>query len=87
MRPVPRRPLRSRHRDGFSGAIAALACLAALVLAPGAGAHEVPTDVTINLFVKPAGQRLELLVRVPMAAMRDVDVPTRRPRLPRPGAR
>ena len=79
MRPVPRRPLRSRHRDGFSGAIAALACLAALVLAPGAGAHEVPTDVTINLFVKPAGQRLELLVRVPMAAMRDVDVPTRGP--------
>ena len=79
MRPVPRRPLRSRHRDGFSGAIAALACLAALVFAPGAGAHEVPTDVTINLFVKPAGQRLELLVRVPMAAMRDVDVPTRGP--------
>lgn len=79
MRPVPRRPLRSRHRDGFSGALAALACLAALVLAPGAGAHEVPADVTINLFVKPVGQRLELLVRVPMAAMRDVDVPTRGP--------
>ena len=64
-----------------------LACLAALVFAPGAGAHEVPADVTINLFVKPAGQQLELLVRVPMAAMQDVDVADPRPRLPRPVAR
>jgi hypothetical protein len=83
MRPVPQRSSPSRHRDGFTallrGAIAALACFAALIGATGTGAHEVPTDVTINLFVKPAGQRLELLVRVPMAAMRDVDVPTRGP--------
>jgi hypothetical protein len=83
MRPVPHRSSRSRHRDGVTallrGAIGALACLAALIGAIGAGAHEVPTDVTINLFVKPAGDRLELLVRVPMAAMRDIDVPTRGP--------
>src|SRR5262245_9562778 len=36
-------------------------------------AHEIPNDVTVHLFLKPEGQRLQLFVRVPMAAMRDVD--------------
>ena len=30
-------------------------------------------------FVKPAGNRLQLLVRVPMSAMREVDFPLRGP--------
>ncbi|MGY8795876.1 MAG: hypothetical protein ACKVJN_12285, partial [Woeseiales bacterium] len=38
-------------------------------------AHEVPTDVVIQAFVKPTGQRLEFLVRVPLEAMRDVNFP------------
>jgi len=33
--------------------------------------------VTIQAFLKPEGQRLRLLVRVPMKAMRDVDFPKR----------
>jgi hypothetical protein len=33
--------------------------------------------VIVQAFLKPEGQRLRLLVRVPLAAMRDVDVPTR----------
>jgi HupE / UreJ protein len=55
-------------------------CLAALALAlPScAGAHDIPTDVLVNAFVKPEGQRLRLLVRVPMKALRDVDYPRRR---------
>ncbi|MEO7652939.1 MAG: HupE/UreJ family protein [Bryobacteraceae bacterium] len=40
-------------------------------------AHDVPSDVTAHLYVKPAGQRLQLLVRVPLRAMRDVDFPER----------
>ena len=40
-------------------------------------AHEIPADVTIQAFVKPEGQRLRLLVRVPLIAMRDINFPTR----------
>src|SRR5215470_6382867 len=52
-------------------------CLAALALALPAYAHDIPTDVLVSAFVKPEGQRLRLLVRVPMKALRDVDYPRR----------
>jgi hypothetical protein len=53
----------------------------ALVLATAtiAGAHDIPADVTIQAFLKPEGQRLRLLVRVPLEALRDLNVPSRRP--------
>jgi len=55
------------------------ALLAALIWLPpsGASAHEVPNDVTIQLFLKPDGQRMRLLVRVPLAALQDIDYPRR----------
>ncbi|HZT62259.1 MAG TPA: HupE/UreJ family protein [Burkholderiales bacterium] len=54
-------------------------CLAALTLALStcARAHDIPTDVLVSAYVKPEGQRLRLLVRVPMKALRDVDYPRR----------
>jgi len=54
-------------------------CFAALTLAlPAlAAAHDIPTDVQVSAFVKPEGDRLRLLVRVPMKALRDVDYPRR----------
>ena len=57
--------------------IAALA--AALILATQlpTTAHDIPNDVTVQAFLKPEGQRLHLLVRVPLRACRDVDFPTR----------
>src|SRR5258705_955998 len=59
--------------------IAALA--AALILATQlpTTAHDIPNDVTVQAFLKPEGQRLHLLVRVPLRACRDVDFPTRGP--------
>lgn len=42
-------------------------------------AHDIPNDVTVQAFIKPAGERLQLLVRVPLKAMRDVDYPKRGP--------
>ncbi len=43
---------------------------------PGiAGAHDIPRDVTVQLLVKPQGQHLYLLVRVPLRAMRDINFP------------
>ncbi len=41
----------------------------------GAAAHDIPSDVAVQAFVKPEGQRLQLLIRVPLKAMRDVDFP------------
>jgi hypothetical protein len=54
-----------------------LAISAALALPWGALAHDIPNDITIQAFVKPAGAHLNLLVRVPLKAMRDVDFPKR----------
>lgn len=53
---------------------AAALCLAAV---PGLRAHEVPNEVTIYTFLKPEGDRLMFLVRAPMDALRDIDVPRR----------
>jgi hypothetical protein len=57
--------------------LAALALLAASCA--GAWAHDVPADVRLYAFVKPAGERLELLVRVPMIALQEVGFPRRGP--------
>ena len=78
----------SRRRLHYGGAIFARSWrLLACVLPCAARAHDIPNDVRVQMFVKPAGDRLQLLVRVPLAAMREVDVPRARPRLPRSRAR
>lgn len=41
--------------------------------------HEIPSDVTLQIFLKPEGARLELLVRVPLEALRDFNWPTQGP--------
>jgi hypothetical protein len=53
--------------------------IAAVLLAgiSSAGAHDIPDDVRVQAFARPAGRTLTLLVRVPLKAMRDVDVPQR----------
>lgn len=38
-------------------------------------AHEIPSDVTVQAFVAPEGERLRFLVRVPLEAMRDIEFP------------
>jgi hypothetical protein len=57
----------------FWWAVACLALASTLVKA-----HEIPNDVTVQAFLKPEGQRVRLLVRVPLIAMRDMDYPTPR---------
>lgn len=57
---------------------ALLVTLALALMAIGRpAAHEIPTEVTVRTFLKPEGQRLVLLVRAPLKAMRDMDVPQR----------
>jgi hypothetical protein len=57
----------------------ALSAAVAAAAPPPAAAHDVPADVTVQAFLKPEGQRLRLLVRTPLAALRDVVYPTRGP--------
>jgi hypothetical protein len=40
-------------------------------------AHDIPSDVTVQMFVKPEAGHLHLLVRVPLRAMRDISFPAR----------
>ena len=58
-----------------------LAFAAALLLVRPASvaAHEIPKSVTILAFVKPEADRLRLVVRVPLEAIRDVKFPLRGP--------
>ena len=64
------------------GTLRALACLA-LLAAPAwpfaVRAHDIPIDAKVQSFVKPEGQRLLVLVRVPLGAMNEVDMPLRGP--------
>jgi hypothetical protein len=55
--------------------------LATLLLATPSrfSGHEIPRDVTVRAFVKPEGQRLSLLIRAPLNAMRDFEFAVRGP--------
>src|SRR3982074_1662065 len=53
--------------------MAALIAVVPLCPAP----NDTPTDVRVGAFVKRDGQRLSLLIRVPLKAMREVDYPRR----------
>jgi hypothetical protein len=50
-----------------------------MALPAGTPAHETPADVTVQAFLKPEGQTLRLLLRVPLTAMQDINFPTRGP--------
>jgi hypothetical protein len=41
--------------------------------------HDIPNDVTVQMFVQPAGDRLRVLVCAPLKAMRDMEFPKRGP--------
>lgn len=63
----------SRRVRGTVGVLAALTLLLGTPSTPEA--HEIPSDVTVLAFVKPDGDRLRVLVRVPLVSMRDVLFP------------
>ena len=67
-------PDRFRHRPGF-GVVAAAAALLVLAAPAAPEAHDIPTDVTVRAFIKPEGERLRMLIRLPLEAMLDVNFP------------
>ncbi len=48
-----------------------------LACACTAAAHDIPSDVTVQMVVKPSAAKLQLLVRLPLSAMRDIEFPER----------
>jgi hypothetical protein len=51
------------------------AAVSLLAAAHIAAAHDIPADVAVQMLIRPEGQRLQILLRAPLAAMRDVDFP------------
>lgn len=71
--------VKMRVCSGIRRAVSVLVTVLLAVLPCAAHAHEIPSDVKVQAFVKPHGQKLQLLVRVPLTAMREVDIPKRGP--------
>jgi hypothetical protein len=59
----------------FRTVLLGIAALCAFRVA--AVAHDIPNDVTVQLFIKPEGQHLNLLVRTPLQSIRDAAFPQR----------
>ena len=56
------------------------AALLTVLLLPGhLSAHDVPSDVRIQMFVKPEGRTLRLIVRLPLTSINDIPWPERQP--------
>ena len=73
----PARPGRGRRGRRALLLVAAAGLLFGLRADPAA--HDIPSDVTVQAFARPEGDRLRLLVRVPLEAMQDVNFPLRGP--------
>lgn len=56
-----------------------LALIGALTPSTAVRAHDVPSAVIVRMLAKPEGNRMRLLVRVPMVAMLDIDFPQHGP--------
>ena len=67
------------HGRTWWARVAILAAGLIFALPSSPSAHEIPARVTVLAFVKPEGQRLQLIVRVPLEAIRDVVFPLRGP--------
>jgi hypothetical protein len=64
-----------RHRQYLRPVALATALLAVPLTA--VNAHDIPSQVTVLAFVKPEPGRLRVVLRAPLAAMRDVNWPSR----------
>ena len=64
---------------GYRRSAALLVGLTLLLPTWSGEAHEIPADVTVQVFVKPDAETLRMVVRVPLISMRDYDFPAREP--------
>ncbi len=68
----------TREAGVASGYRRTVAIVALLLAIPWTAiAHDIPNEVVVHMFIRPHGERLRVLVRAPLAAMRDVPFPLR----------
>src|SRR5215475_4519341 len=70
---------KKRNFADLSRRVVLVLCFIFCVSVPLCFSHDIPADITLQAFLKPEGQRLHYLVRVPMKAMRDIEFPKRGP--------
>ena len=70
------------HRATRRGAALLLAAVLTVGLPPRLFAHDFPNEIIIQAFVKPEGNRLHLLLRLPLALLLDMDLTKRADRSP-----
>ena len=71
-------PAPASFRARASAAVLAFAC-ALTVVAGAAMAHDIPNEMRIHAFVKPEGERLRVLLRVPLDLLLNIDLPKQGP--------
>ncbi len=71
----PQKRSTGRGRPGQWVILGLLVLGLVLTVPSGTRAHDIPADVLVQVIVKPTGQTLRLLVRVPLFAMQDVRFP------------
>jgi hypothetical protein len=59
--------------------LALIVCALAAVTGFGVRAHDIPERIAMHAFVKPLGDRLHLVVRVPLTLLLNLDLPKRGP--------
>lgn len=55
------------------------AALALIALIRPAGAHDIPGEMRVHAFAKPEGERMQVLLRVPLELLMNLDLPKRGP--------
>ncbi len=65
------------ERNGMAAPL--LATILTLSFSPTAFAHDIPNEIIIQAFVKPEGNQLHFLVRLPLTLLLDMNLPKRGP--------
>ena len=66
--------------------VSLLAVVLGILLATPATAHDIPDEILLQGFIKPEGDRLHFLVRVPLVTLLSMNLPEAGPGLSRSGA-
>lgn len=69
----------SRSRRRRSAALFLAALLGVWLGASRAAAHDIPDEIHLHGFVKPEGDRVHFLVRIPLTLLLNIDLPKRGP--------
>lgn len=79
MPPVFRLSLLWQALGRLAHALLVLAACLSLFSTPAVRAHDVPAEFRAHVFVKPEAERLQVLVRIPLSLLLNIDLPKKGP--------